>query len=316
MTSGTDAPGRRLRPVFLLGVARRTGTNYLQQLLEIHPAVHVLSASKLGEDYLLLHAHHLEAYSSAVCHTWNRQWGYDPRLEGELRRALGDGIVRFMHRALPEPPPPEARVIVAKTPSTRNVGLLPSSIQDARIIIIVRDGRSVVASMMKGFRRGFDDAVRTWAEGAREAMEFRKAHPGGENRVYTIVRYEDLLERQEETLRRVFEFLELDAGEYDFEAARTAPLVGSSFVTKGEQVDWKPVEKPKDFDPRRRFAHWTRADHERYHWIVGDLHEALGYDVEHRADTGAAGLRQRLIDARAKASQVLRRALRRAGVRV
>ncbi len=316
MTDGKDTPTRRLRPVFLLGVARRTGTNYLQQLLEIHPGVQVLSASKLGEDYLLLHAHHLEAYSRHVCQTWNRQWGYEARLEGDLRRAMGDGLVRFMHQALPEPPSPQARVLVAKTPSTRNLGLLPSYIQNARIIIIARDGRSVVASMMKGFRRGFDDAVRIWAEGAREALEFRKAHPAEENRVYTIVRYEDLLERQEETLRRVFAFLELDAEEYDFEAARTAPLVGSSFVTKGEQVDWKPVEKPKDFDSRRRFAHWTRADHERYHWIVGDLHEAMGYDVEHRAVTGAARLRQRVIDARAKADKVARRMLRRVGWRV
>ena len=98
-------------------------------------------------------------------------------------------------------------------------------------------------------------------------------------RNYLIVRYEDLWNKPEEELRRIFAVVGLDADKYDFNAAINLPVRGSStFHGKEEQrYHWKPVEKTADFDPLARASHWSRSMHERFDWIAGEKLASLGY---------------------------------------
>ena len=104
--------------------------------------------------------------------------------------------------------------------------------------------------------------------------ERRRLHPN-----YLMVRYEDLWNKPEEELRRIFAVVGLDADKYDFNAAINLPVRGSStFHGKEEKrYHWKPVEKTADFDPFSRANHWSRSTHERFDWIAGEKLTSFGY---------------------------------------
>jgi len=95
------------------------------------------------------------------------------------------------------------------------------------------------------------------------------------------VRYEDLWSDVRGELSRIFDFLGLDISTYDFTAAASLAIRGSSVFRGGEEkVQWKrPVEKTTDFNPVSRWSHWSRTLHERFNWIAGEYLEQFGYEV-------------------------------------
>jgi len=93
-----------------------------------------------------------------------------------------------------------------------------------------------------------------------------------------IVKYEDLHTNTESEMRKILPFLDLDAGQYDFQRALNLPVVGSStFKRTEEKVKWLPVMKTDDFNPLTRADEWPRSMHERFNWLAGKQLEQLGY---------------------------------------
>lgn len=78
---------------------------------------------------------------------------------------------------------------------------------DARFVVLVRDGRDVALSVMKVpfGPNNIWAAARSWAQAIRLGQDAAERYPG---RVLTV-RYEDLVERPEDEVRRVCDFLEL-----------------------------------------------------------------------------------------------------------
>jgi hypothetical protein len=149
----------------------------------------------------------------------------------------------------------------------------------ARLLIIVRDGRAVTESAVKTYNTSHEQAAREWANAARIIMNFQQKSSAEHK--YLIVRYEDLYLQTEKELRRVFDFLDLDATNYDFAAAQNLPVRGSSSLkAPGKAVHWRPVEKSASFDPMSRWKNWSRAKHERFNWIAGTAMAHFGYATE------------------------------------
>lgn len=290
-------------PVFLLGVAPRSGTNYLEDLLAVHPDCGI--GIPLREDHLLAHAEPLLDYVDTVAATWQTKgrWGFQQGHADDLARSIGKGVIDFLvsqvdeRRRLTEPPDTlpgiadafkfNPRYVIAKTPRPTNIGSFHRLFPDSPLLILVRDGRAVVESSMRSWGYRFDTAVRQWVIGARAITEYlRSADP----QRHLLLRYEDLVEDPERQLDRVFGYLQLDPSVYDFERALNRPVRGSSTVRPAggaDRVDWEPVDRPADFDPRERFSNWTSDQHARFNHLAGDLSTELGYPV---APTEASGL--------------------------
>ena len=254
-------------PIFILGITGRSGTNFLRNLLCLHPECAPVT---LPEDHLLAHGQMLVRYAAAVRSHWD---GRAPGAGEALTASLAEGLLSFL-RLQAEP----GRRPVTKTPSVHNLGLFFRLFPQAHLLILVRDGRAVAESSARSFEAWSRERMaRQWARGAREILRFL-ADPQSAGRRYLVVRYEDLHGQTETELRRILGFLGLDAERYDFQAAARLPVVGSSSLRGGrEDVHWEPLEKTPEFDPIGRFEHWTRAMHERFNWIAGDLLEPLGY---------------------------------------
>ncbi|MDQ1402905.1 MAG: protein-tyrosine sulfotransferase [Actinomycetota bacterium] len=277
-------------PVFVIGISQRSGTNFLASLLRCHPDLSG-PAAPLQEDMLLRHADLVQAYVTATGREWPRDWGDSTDAQRALLAGLGQGILGFLNQWA-------GGRAVTKSPFTDNLELYPMLFGEAPLVILVRDGRSVVESLIKGFGAFEDEAIRQWRRGARHILAFRDRHPeSGGNPRYTIVRYEDLVSDLESGMTKVLAACDLDPATFDWERARSLPLLGSSFAAQGTQgasVSWEPQPRPDGFDPEARFEHWTAGRRARFEWLAGDEQRALGYRSE--ASSGSLA-RQRILDA-------------------
>ena len=262
----------RADPIFLLGVMPRSGTNFLWDLLLLHP--HCAAArSPIREDLFLEHVDLLLAYTSAVRRSWDPAWGTFPDdLSDRFHEALGDGLISFLWVD-------RERRLLTKSPTVKNVDRFFTFFPRARLLILVRDGRAVVQSCMATFGWDFDTAARRWARAADEIRRLDDRHRR-RHLPYRIVRYEDLLDDLPTTLGEILDFLDLDRDAFDFEAAACLPVRGSSvyFGPGRDSVHWEPVEKDATFDPRARWRVWPPELHRRFDWIAGEQLRHLGYE--------------------------------------
>lgn len=273
-------------PIFILGVMPRSGTNFLHRLICQHPDCGAINTTPVREDYLIHHAAWLSRYLGRLKWQWGH-WGADADFVKPLSHSVGKGLSAFLDSLS------DAPRIVTKTPSVANLTHFFKFFPHAYLMIIVRDGRSVVASGMSGFGWHFETAARAWADAAREIIAFKKKNKDFEDR-FRVVHYERLNENTAEELDGILRFMGLDVSRYDFDAALDTPVYGSSFTKgEGDQVTWKPQEKQSAFKGNARWKSWTQFQHQRFNWIASKEMKALGYELEH--DTGHAIL-HRLLD--------------------
>ena len=267
-------------PVFVHSVAQRTGTNYLLDLLRLHPACE--TARRIHEDYFLEESDPLVVFVEAVTTRWGDYWGVTEQDRNTLLSFVGDGLVRFLlsrtersddggeRRGELGPP----RFIVSKTPSPLHLDRFSSLFPGGRLILMVRHPRAVVESgVLSGFY-GYERGMRMWRDGAQRVLLAL-----GASSPPLLVRYEDLWPDPERELRRIFEFLGLDQSAYDFRAARDLPVRGSSVLRgQGGGLDWQPVAKDDAFNPIERGRDWPARREMRLSAICGALLESFGYD--------------------------------------
>lgn len=283
-------------PIFILGIAPRSGTNYLHDLIRMHPECE-LQSSVLEEDFLVANAPLLLRYAENVSRTWKNKWG-----EGELEQEkdllctkIGEGLSSFLYAQLDRRrsntaagPPSKRRRLVTKTPHVTNLELFFRIFPSVPLLILVRDGRSVVESSAKTFSKPYGYVAREWASSAEEILAFQRRHPQAN---YLVVKYEDLYQNVESELRSIFSFLGLDPDAFDYAAAINLPVRGSSAIRAqvpdsgrdfwvAEGVHWNPTPKPVGFNPLVRWRAWSRAKHERFNWIAGRQMSAFGYSCQ------------------------------------
>jgi hypothetical protein len=262
-------------PILVVGVSRRSGTNYLASLLTLHPDC-APPQRPLAEDHLLRDAPLLAEYAQRASARWPERWGDRAGGRRRLETHLGLALEAFLSDGV------DAPRVVSKTPNPEHIELVPVLLPNAYVVVLLRDGRSAVESLVRGFRFSFRKAADEWVTGARAIVEFRdrvlSTQPGARVR---IVRYEDVVADPDNELRALFEFCDLDPDRFDYAAARDAPVIGSSFArAAGRRMTWAPIAKNADFQPARRDTRWSAAKRARFDWLAGNEQRALGYDSD------------------------------------
>jgi len=263
------------RPILVLGMARRTGTNFLGGLLKLHPDC--TGPQSIYEDFLVSGVDSLENYVTAVSGEWDHKWDPDGSIASHLRGALGAGVEGFIRA---ESHDPQKRPVF-KTPSVEGLRSVDQYFPGSDIVILVRYGPAVVESGMRSFKWKFETACEKWGDAARLVVEVLAEHDAARTSRLTVVRYEDLFTTTNETLMRLFDRLGLNADRYDFDKAEAFPVLGSSTNRGGiPKVHWKPVKKTADFNPLARAAHWSAKKLERFDRLTGHVSADLGYELQ------------------------------------
>jgi Sulfotransferase family len=283
------------RPIMILGLTPRTGTNYLWDLVRLHPAC-ASAREPIHEDLFLEHAHVLARFVREVRAKWDPAWGFvGEDTVAELYACFGTALLDFLITD-------SNRRLVTKNPSVAGVDQVFAFFPTAQVIILARDGRAVVESCRRTFGWDFDLAARRWAAAADRALRFIASRPADDDAV-RLVRYEQVIGDLRSEITELISFLGLDLNQYDFTAAERLPVRGSSVFRGGKAaVHWDPIERTADFDPLRRWAGWTAGHHRRFAWLAGRQQTALGYGLDGDvARTTSARAYQRLASAKWRA---------------
>ncbi len=290
---GQPSASFQSRLCFILGIHLRSGTNYIYNLLKEHPDC--AGPGPIWEDHVLQYSRPLIDYTASLYRAWNPKWKVAEKIgsKGTLLGHFGDSIQAFLLRQLNDGDP--RKVLLTKTPSVKGLGSFFDLFPDAHLILIVRDGRALVESGVRSFDWRYENAMQAWREGAQEILDFQRACQGSERKML-LVKYEDLVQNTRNELCRMFEFLDLDPERYDFAAAESLGVIGSS-ESKGQEgsVHWRVTEKTAEFNPLARAMHWDRKKHERFNWVAGRPMVELGYTLDETV--GSAPVRNRLLDA-------------------
>jgi hypothetical protein len=227
-------------PVFLVGMPR-SGTKLLRELLNRHPDVRIPGIETEFLPYLIAHAAQFgdlsrrENFHRLYRHLLNFPYFIYRRDEGRLvseaawRAAcpsydvagLFEGLVRVDTDSTVGP----SSVWGDKSPSyIQHLTSIKAIYPAARFIHIVRDVRDQCLSSRKAWGKDMLRAAERWGRGVLAARNAGQAM----GRDYLEVRYEDLLDAPEATMRRLCDFIDVAFHEDMTRLARTAENLGDA----------------------------------------------------------------------------------------
>lgn len=265
-------------PVFILSPARRSGTNFLYNLLLRTELFAQPTPALTAEDFLLAKSDLLFDYMDALAGEWEQQTGESKdtrRVKSEITRRIGEVLISTIRTET-------ARPTLLKTPWIFNLARAFDLFPDCRIILLVRDGRDTCESTVRsGYARDHLHSFATWAAHVRVMQKaISTFEEQGRSGSVHLIRYEDVVEDPQGSLRRIFDFLGLVVPEGFVPDIESLPVYGSSVEGRApdEAFRWRKIERPAGFNPVGRWKSWDSETLRAFDVICGAEMLRLGYD--------------------------------------
>lgn len=268
----------------------RSGTNFLADALDRHESI-IRSPGQFWE-YVPFRFHSsLTHYTDQIA---SSKHAHEFSSEQFLPH-IGDAWMRFLAGEIDDD-----KVALFKEPSVEGLESMFRMYANCRAIIILRDGRDIVASALNSdfalppfrwwnrrqMRRLLPDEdfrilCRQFRQAAESLLRFTNSDAGTEfaNR-FKIVKYEDLVANPKDHLTDILRWAKLDPAGFDWDAMAQMPIRGSSFLRNADgQHDFgSGVTRPESgFDPTRRWNDWSKRRHAYFQKAAGDAARQLGY---------------------------------------
>lgn len=253
--------------IFFVCGAPKSGTTWLQRLLDAHPEVVCSGEGHFVERLALPILQVRDTYNKHMSLVAERVYEHKPYYEPLSTEDMLATARSLIARQMQKRQKPGALAVGDKTPRyTDYLNELRSLFPRASFIHIVRDPRDVAVSVLHhGRRAGIAEALDpqsdkhhaavrgtavAWMNAQGKVAAFRQRNPSVP---FHELRYEDLLDRPLETARTAFRFLEVrdadDVVQAVIDATSFEALSGrqrgeeseTSFFRKGVAGDWKGV---------------------------------------------------------------------------
>jgi hypothetical protein len=262
--------------LFILGVHPRSGTNYLADLFSFHEDIYP-HPRKFWEFPLLSVTNHVMQLQNDFARVYRRN--AEVLRPMEFAAYLSAGFMRSLQQQVGP-----GKTMLFKFPYAHYVDLFRTIFPKDYLVLILRDGRDVVTSSLKTFRkgilrRGFSDYCREWNYATRAILKY-DAHGCAVHPRTVVVKYESLFQNPEERMREILQKFGLSADRYDFKNLREMAVRGSSdLVERGGAAHWKPVKRTSTFNPVGRWKGWSEGQKRRFKAIAGETLIAAGYEA-------------------------------------
>ena len=262
-------------PIILLSVCPRSGSNYLEALLSLHPQCR---KSRLPEDFFLANSQTLLNFCRSVAESWDEWWLKHLGGTSRLVTHIGTALLRFADPGPEEQGSVGDSRLMLRSPTTEGIAAATTLFPSAQVVVLVRDGPATVESGRRSFSWPYEEAMLAWRHSVRRILSFLAGVDGGR---CLLIRFEDLAADPAREIARVIDFLGLDPALYPFNRVDEIPVFGSSTFGRanGEGVHWRPVPKDPSFDPLARAESWPPRRLARFAWLAGAEHRKLGYLV-------------------------------------
>lgn len=222
-----------LQHIILLGITQRCGTNYLFSLLKLHQNIQPMAFP--GEDFLLKSTEQLGRYVYETSSNWHAMWGGGINISEYQRKLLSDLGQGLISNFLQPEETHNKTHILSKTPDTNGVNWAPLLFPDSKLIFLVRNPASTIASGRKSFGWTYSESISRWKASADRISNMVQRFP----QQTLLVRYEDLMEKKEETISGILTFLEVDPQDFAFSQIEQINILGSSKSRNNDgKIDW------------------------------------------------------------------------------
>lgn len=269
--------------VFILGCEMRSGTNFLHDLLSLHPSC--IGTTMFKEDFALLDLELLYKYNDIRLQYYrtfnefaeNRTVSHFS--ENIFNRTFGDAIIANLRTQLPQGS--EEKILVTKSPTFWNLNYAPRFFPASRFILLLRDGRSVVYSMQKSFDTNFFVGLDKWKSAITAFQQFKAEQPEFFSKNCLVVKYENLYLQPLDELKRIASFLEIDATSVTTEMVSGLKVRGSSDLRdSNKSIHWGEVSATDEFKPLDRFLRWPIWKRRYCEAYLGESLKLLDYKFE------------------------------------
>ncbi len=258
--------------VFLHGVQPRSGTNYVSSLLDQHPDI-LADPIGIHELPLLMMLSDVGALQRRFLMRCVANRAVFDRYD--FVAVLGNGLAAAAERMCP----PGQRLLF-RSPHTHMLPHFSLFFPNDLLIVLMRDGRDVIASTRATWRSGpfgktFKDHCLEWAYSAEAALD--AVEQVGPERS-CLIRYEDVLSDPVRHFDQLCRFMQVDPDRVDHAQLANLPIKGSSEASKvGDGVTWQPIAKPERFNPVGRWKSWSERQQKTFWSIAGDVMLRAGY---------------------------------------
>lgn len=266
----SDTLSSEYKFIFIHGIEQRSGTVYLGELLRLHPHVRAFPRD-IWEIPFMQSIHHLVHFETDFINQY-------PQNENILKQTFflqlfANAFLDFLKAGIEN-----NKRILLKQPSVKNLSYFPVLFPRQNLIVLVRDGRDVVASKINTWPNiDFETACHTWNSGAEEILSCERVFR--EKDFYTRVHFESLVRDTRSTIESLLDRIKLPRNIYPFENLPKLPVRGSSETAKEGHPHWNPVVASTKFSPIARWANWTDRRKRCFAKIAGESMKLLGYTM-------------------------------------
>lgn len=255
--------------LFVHGLMPRSGTVYVGELLRKHLDIHAFPYN-IWELPFLQHAADIQQLEDRFL--WSYEQNMDKIQDGDFLPVFGAAIVNYLYGDAPQ-----GKRIMLKVPSVEYLHLFSATFPAEHLLVLVRDGRDVVASTVKTWPQiGFSMACRRWQRSARMALDYDR-EMSCKQHGYWLGKFEDAVAAPDAFAREACKRFDLEPTRFPYEDSLSVPVHGSSELFSSGAIEWAAVAKPEGFDPRGRWRDWSRRRKSIFKRIAGRELIELGY---------------------------------------
>ncbi len=254
--------------VLIHGIQQRSGTVFLGELLRLHPALHAFP-NDIWEIPLLQNIDH----AFELQHSFNEDYRHNKGKtdDGLFVPLIGAAFINYLYSHTDGTKP-----ILMKQPSVAQLDQFPLLFPKERLVIIIRDGRDVVSSMIKTWPHiQFADACANWDTAAREIINYQQKFPAPDS--HTLVKYETCVSDPRTVIEQIFTYLNIDPTAFPYDKLDDVKVIGSSKLHKPGEVEWNHAEKPKEFKTSGSWEAWNEDQKRVFQKQCSESMQALGY---------------------------------------
>jgi len=253
--------GTNKQPALMLyGVAPRSGTNYVANVLANHPDV-VAYPNEIYEIPFLRLTNKLNDFQTAFYKDYHRNIQHMQK--NDFLPLFGASFLAHLFSFVPD-----NKTMLVKEPDVRFLRYFPLVFPHENLLLILRDGRDVVHSTLSTWpSMNFKKVCQRWSDSSKLILKFQEKN----KEKHLLIKYEDLLDNPRTELTKILQHYKLNIDTYPFEKIESMPIIGSSTASKNnDEVSWKPVASTKTFKPTGKWNSWTSEKKAIFKNIAGD----------------------------------------------